>query len=144
MNVKSFFLFRILVETKENLFPPLLRKHLRIILLLRIFIFIPLALWYYLSLVQSKDKIFALCFGNVYMFARSVGFNKFIHGYKPGMCYSAKIFYRNKKNLLPTLEVFCLKHRKVIYTVGFSVKKYKLFVYFCKTFWRRHFITCEP
>ena len=31
------------------------------------------------------------------MFAQGVKFNKFIRGYKAGRCYSAKIFYRNKK-----------------------------------------------
>ena len=45
------FLFLILVETKEKLFPLFLCKLLRIILLLPIFIFIPLKLWYYLFLV---------------------------------------------------------------------------------------------
>ena len=44
LNVKSFFLFRILVDTKEKLLPLLLLELLRINLLLQIFIFIALPL----------------------------------------------------------------------------------------------------
>ena len=59
MSEASFcFYNNILVETKEKLFPLLLSKFLRILLLLKIFIFIPLALWYYLSLVIKKCQQF--------------------------------------------------------------------------------------
>ena len=71
MNVKSFFLFLILLETKEKLFSLLLRILLR--MLLPIFIFIQLALWHYLSLVQSMVKIFAFCFSNVLSLPFSFG-----------------------------------------------------------------------
>ena len=46
LNVESFFLFRILVETEEKLFPLFLRVLLYVILLLSILIIVPLALWY--------------------------------------------------------------------------------------------------
>ena len=59
MSEASFCFYKnILVETKEKLFPLLLSKFLRILLLLEIFIFIPLALWYYLSLVIKKCQQF--------------------------------------------------------------------------------------
>ena len=48
LNVESFFLFRILVETEEKLFPLFLRVLLYVILLLSILIIVPLALWYYI------------------------------------------------------------------------------------------------
>ena len=50
---------------REKFLPLLLCKLLRIILLLPIFIFIPLALWYYLFLVQSTVKVFTVCLAHV-------------------------------------------------------------------------------
>ena len=73
LNVKSFFMFRILVETKEKLFPLLLSRLLRIMLLLPIFIFISLALWCYLFLLLSAAKIIALCLANVLFLSYSFG-----------------------------------------------------------------------
>ena len=73
LNVKSFFMFRILVETKEKLFPLLLSRLLRIMLLLPIFIFISLALWCYLFLLLSAAKIIALCLANVLFLPYSFG-----------------------------------------------------------------------
>ena len=73
LNVKSFFMFRILVETKEKLFPLLLSRLLRIMLLLPIFIFISLALWCYLFLLLSAVKIIALCLANVLFLPYSFG-----------------------------------------------------------------------
>ena len=73
LNVKSFFMFRILVETKEKLFPLLLSRLLRIMLLLPILIFISLALWCYLFLLLSAAKIIALCLANVLFLPYSFG-----------------------------------------------------------------------
>ena len=73
LNVKSFFMFRILVETKEKLFSLLLSRLLRIMLLLPIFIFISLALWCYLFLLLSAAKIIALCLANVLFLPYSFG-----------------------------------------------------------------------
>ena len=73
LNVKNFFLSRILTETKKTLFPLLLRKLLLIFSLLPICIFIPLVLRYYLSLMQGAVKVFALCLGNILFLPFSFG-----------------------------------------------------------------------
>ena len=84
LNVKSFSLFRSLVETKGKLFPLVLRKLLRISLQLSIFIFVSLALWYHLSLVQSTVKIFGLWLGNGFFLLFSFGTIQLLRSHKLG------------------------------------------------------------
>ena len=63
--IKCQKLLSVSYSCREKFLPLLLCKLLRIILLLPIFIFIPLALWYYLFLVQSTVKVFTVCLANV-------------------------------------------------------------------------------